>query len=227
MAEEATTQAGASEDDPNAAGAADAGTSGDGGTGGTDSGVTSEALAQERAKAEQVQRDLQASRDRERTAREKAEAEVAKLRGATQGEEAKPLTRDELFAALDERERVATVKQAAESLRGADEFKHADKAILDRAAEFASVEALRAALETSHTATKAVIDGAVEEQVKSKLEEAAKQYGVSFQTPADPPATPAGELTIEAVHAMSMDEMDDYEAKNPGAIDAVTRAAFS
>lgn len=208
MAEEATTQTGGSEGDQATAGAVTSGAPGDGSTSVTDSTATGDAvLAAERAKAEQVQRELQASRDRERAAREKLEAELTKLRGAASGEEAKPLTRDELFAALDERERKAALRQAASSLKGTDDFKHADKALFDRADQFDSVEAFRAALEASHASTKGVIDAAVEAGLQEKLEEAAKQYGFSV-TPASKPPAANGDPSIEEINSTPLSEWD-------------------
>lgn len=206
MADEATTQTGGSEGDPNAAGAAGSGASGDGATSVTDSGAT-ELLAQERAKAEQVQRELQASRDRERAAREKAEAELTKLRGGDSKAEAKPLTREELLATLDERERVGALRQAADSYRGSDDFKYADAGLFSRADSFDSVEAFRAALETSHAETKARIDAEVEARVQAKLEEAGKQYGVNLAPATRPPAT-NGDPSIEELNSTPWSEWD-------------------
>ena len=207
MADEATTQTGASETDPAGSGEPTPGTANDGGTSVTDSGATEQLLAQERAKAEQTARELQASRDRERAAREKAEKELAKLRGNS-GETPQALTEDRLLSLLDERERRAALKQAAETFQGAEEYAHADTSILARATEFDSVEALRAALESSHTEAKTRIDSAVEAQVRAKLEEAGKQYGISLAPTTPTPPNTTGDPSIEEINSTPMVEWD-------------------
>lgn len=211
MAEEANPTAGVSEGDPSASGDANPGASGDGGATATTPTATAESLATaERERQEQARRDLQSERDRERAAREKAERELAALKGSTSKPEADtPLTRAELLATLDARDRAVKLREAASSFRASDDFKFADKAIFDKADQFDSVEALKAAAEQSHAAAKSVIDSTVEAQVQARLEEASKQYGFQLApAPADNPTTPTGDPTMAQLAAMSMDEFD-------------------
>lgn len=225
MADDANPTPGASEGDQPAAGAADAGTSGDGGASGSDSTATSAALAvAERERYEKTQRELQAAKDSERSKREAAERELAQLKGQATDSPTQPQAFD-ARTAYAELQKLTRLDATADSLR--ETYKHADAALFERATEFDSPEALTAALKASHEAKATVIAAEVEAQVAAKLAEAAKQYGFTITTPASPEKDkPVGELTIERLHAMTMDEQDDYEAANPGAIDRVIRSAF-
>lgn len=203
--------AGASEGDPAAAGAGDAGASSDGGSGGTqgasDGGVA--AFEARIARQEATIRQLQADRDR-------AVAQLAKGGESGSGQSFDP---DVVVASLEERfEKRATMKEAAMEFAASDKFKYADKAILKRAVEFDSPEALEAALEASHRSTASVIEAAVQEERAAFLKEVEEKYGVRVAPAGEKSEEKSADPTIEQIEAMSLEQMGEFESKNPGVI---------
>jgi len=104
-----------------------------------------------------------------------------------------------------------------------EEFPEADKTIFSRIEDFDSVEALRAAVETSHLKAKSEKDKMREEVTAEVLKDVGDKYGLEL-TPADPPSgeTGSGDPTVEQLNAMSQVQLDALEAKNPGIIARVT-----
>lgn len=205
MSDEATTTA-TSEADQNSGEPENTGAADSGSGGGTDSGA--DQFAQERERFEEQRRTWQAERDRERAAREKAEKELADLKGA--GSQEEPLTPTKLADFLDQRDRQRSLAETANSLKSDEAFKHADPAIFERYADFDSPEALRVAAEQSHNRVAEVAKSTSEAAVQAVLKDVSEKYGLDL---APAPSTkdaqaPAGDPTIEQLEAMPFDEFE-------------------
>lgn len=208
MAEEANPTPGVSEDNPTPSGDGSAGVSGDGGAGANSGGDGASLAAAERERMEAVQRQLQGERDRERARAAKLEQDLAAAKGSVT--EDKPLALADITRLLDERDRARELRTAADTFRSSDEFKFADKSILDRASEYDSPEALKAALQTSHEAVKAIVDAETETQVRTQVESVLKEAGIAVKpAPSNQPPAPSGLPTIEEIHSTPMDEWDE------------------
>jgi hypothetical protein len=118
---------------------------------------------------------------------------------------------------------VTQLTQAAVTLK--EKYPHADPALFGQLDEFGSVDALRVAVEDSHNrvATAITASGAdIEAKVRAEYEE---KFGKLAGTPSTgASAQQAGDPTVAQLNAMSVQEMNEIEKKDPGVIDRVLRS---
>lgn len=115
------------------------------------------------------------------------------------------------------------MREAANALR--EEFGYADGDLFKRAHEFQDVDALRAALQTSHGRVAGEVERAVAEREASLRAEMSQKYGLRFETPVDGGQAPSADPSIDQIRAMSIHEQIQFEQANPGVIDRVLRQA--
>lgn len=214
---EDTSTTATSEADPAASGDAGSGSAGDGGAGGTQASVSIEDL-------EALRRDFQSAQDKS-IARitSMLDERLAPKPKDDSDDEPQPLT------AEDVRREAASAVQNAQIIFASvgdlkAEFPLADPSIYSDLTRFESVEALRAAVEGSHSRTDALVAPALQEKEKEIRAKYAERYGdLGPMEPTD--TTPAGDPTIEQLSRMSQPELDQLEKDNPGVIDRVLRSA--
>jgi hypothetical protein len=127
----------------------------------------------------------------------------------------------ELESRMSHRTEMRTAAAALES-----EFEYADPDILAKAHEYESVEALKAAVEESHSAVASFRDSIREETRAEVLAEIQAKYGIQIEAP--PPAdasVPAGDPTLEQIASWTFQQEREFDAANPGVIDRVLRSA--
>lgn len=196
-----------SEENPAPSGDAGAGSGSSGEGGGSQSDA--DTFAAERDRLEAERRQWQSEADKLRKENEALKA--AKDGGA---DSSTGLSLEEVRA---EFLRAQAIGAEASRLATSDELKFADKAILDRAAEYDSPEALRAAVEQSHNERKAFLEsvGAVpKSDVEQQLAAYRERYGDLPSPPDTSGAQATGTPTVEQIGAMTFAERDAYEAEH-------------
>jgi hypothetical protein len=218
---ETNSPAQTSDENPETAGAAASGSGNSGAEGGATS--TADSFAAERERLTAQARAHQARADKAEQDRKDLEARLAKLEKneSESSDPPKAPTLEEVQQAARSASLTANALLRAEAPL-LTEFPDADKGIFDRLDQFDSVEALRAAVETSHLKTKSQKDAMREEITAEVLKDVQEKHGIEL-TPKDP-ATPvsSGDPTIEELNAMSQVQLDALEAKNPGITARVT-----
>jgi len=214
---EDTSTTATSEGDPGASGDATAGSAGDGGAGGTQASVGIEDL-------EALRRDFQSAQDKQIARLEKLlEERAAPAPKDDTNDEPQALTPAE----VDRRVAAAVfnAQQISASLGDLKtEFPLADASIYSDLTQFESAEALRAAVEGSHSRTSALIAPAIEAKEKEIRAQYAERYGdLGPEEPTD--TTPSGDPTITQLSAMTQAQLDQLERDKPGVIDRVLRSA--
>lgn len=162
-------------------------------------------------------RNLQAQRDRQAAEITRLKADLAAAKpAATQPSpaQAEPLSAEGVMALLKrDREMTSAVSQLK------SEFTLADEAIFTGYDQFDSVEAFRAAAESSHGRIKGLVDAQVQPQLTAAVEAALKPYVEKYGRLAAPPApagegTPTGLPSAEEVRRMSADQLSAFVAKH-------------
>lgn len=152
-----------------------------GSEGGTQTADGVDAFAVERERLQSQIRTLQSDRDKAVVRAERAEAASAPAPsgGSAAQELGATLTAAEVAEIV---QRSTQLTQAAERMRGSEEFKHADPAIFDRAHEFDSPEAFRVAVADNHAERAAIF------QAGFQAGQGAMESGSGSPTPAPGPA---------------------------------------
>lgn len=202
----------ASDANPNPEGTPGGGGAGDGAGAVT---PTADAFADERNKLNAQIRDFQSQKDR-------LAKEVADLKAASGGSapapgsttQPEPLSAEGVMALLKrDRELTSAVSQFK------SDFPLADPAIFAGYDGYDSVEAFRAAAESSHGAVKSLVDQAVGPQLTAAVEAALKPYVEKYGRLAAPPApagegTPTGMPSREEVRQFSADQLAVFVEKH-------------
>jgi hypothetical protein len=117
--------------------------------------------------------------------------------------------------------------QKAVELRAA--YPHADPALFspERLSSYRSPDSFEFEVAESHRRVDSILvtqTKAIEERIREEL---AKQFpgAAGGLGPAGATPPPGGDPTVEQLQAMSMEEWDDLEARNPGVIERVLSAA--
>lgn len=121
---------------------------------------------------------------------------------------------------------VITMSQAASALKA--EYPHADPGLFtpERLAEFASPDSLRFAAEDSHKRVAGILAGekkGIEEKLRAEFE--AKYGGSAGGEGAAAAVVAGGDPTPTQIAAMSIAELNAFEAAHPGVADRVLRNA--
>lgn len=221
MTDTATTPP-ASEDNPTP------GSSGDGTGGGTQTGA--DTFAAEREQFESRVRSFQGEKDRAEARANGLQAELDALKSGNGGDgggtPAPVFDADLIVSNLEERlVRRQELSTAASTLKS--EFDLADPALFDpkKVAEFASVEAFKEAVESSHRVTASLVDARVATRESALRTEFAEKYGITLPPPASTGEAPSGDPTVDQIVAMSFSEKARYEAEHPGVMARVLRSA--
>ncbi len=109
-----------------------------------------------------------------------------------------------------------------------EQFGSADPALFDEAdTRFDSVEAFKAAIEQSHRSIEERVTAATTAAEEALRARYAERYGpLEIDAPgAEAPAGGDGLPTIAQLQAMSMSELDAFEAQHPGVIDRIIATA--
>ena len=174
-----------------------------------------------RVRQEQSRADRAEARLRELEARLNAGTNDG---GAPAAQTSEGLTLADLRA---EMRRTAEITAALPTLR--DEFPYADEAILARADEYDSAEALRAALENSHKSVENRIAPAVAEEVRKLKERYSARFGPLTDDIAPPGGEPAtvvpGMPTLQELQAMPFAEYRKFADANPEYVNNLLRTA--
>jgi hypothetical protein len=186
-------------------------------------------FAEERARLQERIRQEQSRADKAASELEKLKTAATPAAPATPATPATPptdapaaLTRDEMMALLRRDREMQTAIPALQQ-----EFPEADPAIFNR--EYDSVEALRAAAETSANSFKARIEQ-LDLVAKSELEALRQRYVERFGDLGDTPpaqtgAPAAGEPTLAELNSWPLSKWDEYERQHPGVIDRIVNQA--
>jgi len=171
---------------------------------------------------EEARRSRQAAEDlRQELARSKAAAPKPADNDANQGFDPEEFRR----GLLRDVSGVLSLTQASAAAR--TEFPNADPALFEpeRISQFSSPEAYRLAVEDSHTRVAAILDAgwaAREEKLRAEL---ATKFGDAGASAGGTAPLTSGDPTIAQVLAMSIDEMNELEARSPGTLNRVKRTA--
>jgi len=169
-------------------------------------------------------RHEQGRADRAEARIKELEAKMSEAQTPTPPAAEKPVDPEQIVAqALSRFRATEDLRSAAKDLRG--EFEYADESLFDKAEDFESPEALRAAAEASHGRVASLVTEAVEKATADLHAEMKTKYGIDL-APSTPQGeegkTPAGDPTIEQLQSMPFSEM---AALDPEVVDRVLRSA--
>jgi hypothetical protein len=207
-------------------GGSGSGQGGDGGQGGTQA---ADQFAAERETLEARARSFQSEADKAKERAAAAEAELARLKGekdegaSGQGTPAPGLTEDAVVRVMRrEQARASEVAAALETAKA--DYPNAEPAVL-RADQYDTAEELLAAAEASHKSVSSHLEARLKAEEEALRKRYAERYGelpAPVETGSEGGAS--GDPSIAQLNAMSQDELDALEKRDPGVIDRVLRS---
>lgn len=187
---------------------------------------TEDTFSAERAQLDQRVRQEQSRADRaEARLRELEQAAATTVPGGAPTPDAPAgLTLEQMRAEMHRHSEITSVLP---TLR--EQFTYADPAILGRAMEYDSAEALRAAVENSHKSVEALIAPAVAAEVAKLKERYAARFGPLTEDIAPPGGEPTsvvpGMPTLEELNRMPFPEYRKFANDNPEYVANLLRTA--
>lgn len=120
---------------------------------------------------------------------------------------------------------VISLTQAASTVKS--EFPHADPSLFEpeRMSQFSSPEAFRQAVADSHQRMAAILEAGWKEREERLRAELAEKYGDAGGDAGGGAPPAGGDPTPAQLMAMSDADLDALEAKNPGIVERILRAA--